>query len=126
MNENEISKIVMNDAIKVHKTLGPGLLESVYQRCMEYELTESGLFVECEKILPVIYNRIKLPSGYRIDILVENKVIVEIKSVENIHDVHKAQLLTYLKLSGCKLGLLMNFNVTYIGLGVKRLINGTI
>lgn len=126
MNENEISKIVMECAINVHKVLGPGLLESVYQRCLEYELTENGLFVEREKILPVNYEGIILSCGYRVDLMVENKVIIEVKSVENLHDVHKAQLLTYLKLSGCRLGLLINFNVKYVGLGFKRVINGVI
>lgn len=126
MNENEISKIVMECAINVHKVLGPGLLESVYQRCLEYELTENGLFVEREKILPVNYEGIILSQGYRVDLMVENKVIIEVKSVENLHDVHKAQLLTYLKLSGCRLGLLINFNVKYVGLGFKRVINGVI
>lgn len=126
MNENEISKIVMECAINVHKVLGPGLLESVYQRCLEYELTENGLFVESEKILPVNYEGIILSQGYRVDLMVENKVIIEVKSVENLHDIHKAQLLTYLKLSGCRLGLLINFNVKYIGLGFKRIINGII
>lgn len=126
MNENEISNAVMDCAIKVHKVLGPGLLESVYQRCLEYELTENGLFVEFEKILPVNYEGIILSQGYRVDLMVENKVIIEVKSVENLHDVHKAQLLTYLKLSGCRLGLLINFNVKYVGLGFKRVINGVI
>lgn len=126
MNENEISNAVMDCAIKVHKVLGPGLLESVYQRCLEYELTENGLFVESEKILPVNYEGIILSQGYRVDLMVENKVIIEVKSVENLHDVHKAQLLTYLKLSGCRLGLLINFNVKYVGLGFKRVINGVI
>ena len=126
MNENEISSAVMDCAIKVHKVLGPGLLESVYQRYLEYELTENGLFVESEKILPVNYEGIILSQGYRVDLMVENKVIIEVKSVENLHDVHKAQLLTYLKLSGCRLGLLINFNVKYIGLGFKRVINGII
>ena len=126
MNENEISSAVMDCAINVHKVLGPGLLESVYQRCLEYELTENGLFVESEKILPVNYEGIILSQGYRVDLMVENKVIIEVKSVENLHDVHKAQLLTYLKLSGCRLGLLINFNVKYVGLGFKRVINGVI
>lgn len=126
MNENEISSAVMDCAIKVHKVLGPGLLESVYQRCLEYELTENGLFVESEKILPVNYEGIILSQGYRVDLMVENKFIIEVKSVENLHDVHKAQLLTYLKLSGCRLGLLINFNVKYVGLGFKRVINGVI
>jgi len=126
MNENEISKIVMDCAINVHKVLGPGLLESVYHRCLEFELSESGLFVESEKMFPVNYEGVILSSGYRVDLMVENKVIIDVKSVENLHDVHKAQLLTYLKLSGCKLGLLINFNVSYIGQGFKRIINGNL
>lgn len=124
MNENEISKIVMECAIEIHKTLGPGLLESVYQNCLAYELANAGLFVEKEKILPVYYRELILESGFRVDLMVSNKVIIEVKSIENILDIHKAQLLTYLRLSGCKLGLLMNFNVPYMGVGVKRIING--
>lgn len=124
MNENEISKIVMECAIEIHKTLGPGLLESVYKNCLAYELANAGLFVEKEKILPVYYRELILESGFRVDLMVSNKVIIEVKSIENILDIHKAQLLTYLRLSGCKLGLLMNFNVPYMGVGVKRIING--
>lgn len=123
MNENEISKAIIGCAIEVHKLLGPGLLESAYEECLYYELKQAGLKVEKQKPLPVIYKEVRLEAGYRIDLLVENKVVVEIKSVEVLNDVHTAQVLTYLKLSGCKLGLLINFNVTRLVDGLKRLIN---
>ncbi len=123
MKENEISKIIVNCAFKVHKALGAGLLESSYEECLFYELRKSGLYVEKQKALPLIYEEVKLEIGYRIDLLVENKVIVEIKSVEAINDVHLAQILTYLKLSNCKLGLLINFNVSLIKNGIKRVVN---
>lgn len=122
--EDEISKIVFESALKVHKNLGPGLLESAYEECLFYELKKSKLLVEKQKPLPLIYEEVKLEIGYRIDILIENKFIVEIKSVEALNDVHLAQLLTYLKLSECKLGLLINFNVKYLKDGVRRVING--
>lgn len=124
MKENEIAEIVFELAVKVHKTLGAGLLESTYEECLYYELQKSGLKVERQKALPIIYEDVKLEIGYRVDLIVENKVILELKSVEELSNLHKAQLLTYLKLSGCKLGLLMNFNVEYMGKGVKRIING--
>ena len=111
MTENEISKIVFECALKVHKVLGPGLLESAYEECLFYELKKANLNVEKQKSLPLVYEEVKLDVGYRIDILVEDKFIVEIKAVESLNDVHLAQLLTYLKLSDCKLGLLINFNV---------------
>ena len=123
MTENEISKIVVEAALKVHKTVGPGLLESANEECLAYELIKSGLFIEKQKALPLVYEEIKLDSGYRVDILVENKLIIEIKSVEALNDVHLAQILTYLKLSGCKLGLLINFNVALIKNGIKRVVN---
>ncbi len=123
MTENEISKIIVNCAFKVHKALGAGLLESSYEECLFYELRKSGLYVEKQKALPLIYEEVKLEIGYRIDLLVENKVVVEIKSVEALNDVHLAQILTYLKLSKCKLGLLINFNVKYIKNGIKRVVN---
>jgi GxxExxY protein len=126
MSENEISKIVFESALKVHRILGPGLLESAYEECLFYELKKSNLNVEKQKALPLIYEDVKLDIGYRIDIIVENKFIVEIKSVESLNDVHLAQLLTYLKLSDCKLGLLINFNVKLLKDGVKRVINGVI
>lgn len=124
MDENEISKIVFECALKVHKILGPGLLESAYKECLFYELKKVGLKIEKQKALPLIYEEVKLDVGYRIDIIIENKFIVEVKSVESLNDVHLAQLLTYLRLSNCKLGLLINFNVSLLKNGVKRVING--
>lgn len=123
MNENEISNVIIGKAIKVHKFLGPGLLESAYQECLLYELKNSGLSVEKEKSLPIIYEEIKLDHGYRIDLLVENKLVIEIKSVDFLLDVHTAQILTYLKIGGYKLGLLINFNVSLLKQGIKRFIN---
>jgi len=123
MTENEISKIVFNSALKVHKTLGPGLLESSYEECLYYELKNSGLKVQKQKPLPLIYEDVKLEIGYRVDIIIENKVIIEIKSVEALNDVHLAQVLTYLKLSNCKLGMLINFNVSLIKNGIRRVAN---
>lgn len=123
MNENEISKIVFDCALKVHKSLGPGLLESAYEECLFYELKKSGLNVEKQKALPLVYEEVKLEIGYRIDLIVENKVILEIKAVEALNDVHLAQVLTYLKLSNCKLGMLINFNVTLIKNGIRRVVN---
>jgi GxxExxY protein len=126
MTENELSKIVFDCALKIHRVLGPGLLESAYEECLFFELKRQGLFVEKQKPLPLIYEEVKLEVGYRVDIIVENKLIVEVKSVEALNDVHLAQVLTYLKLSNCKLGLLMNFNVTLIKNGIKRVINGNL
>jgi len=111
-------------AIDVHRALGPGLLESVYKECLSYELTESGLVIEKEKGIPLIYKMVELDCGYRLDILVEEKLIIEIKSVEEIADVHFSQLLTYLKLGNYKLGLLMNFNVPVLKDGIRRGVNG--
>lgn len=123
MTENEITERIIGSAIKVHKNLGPGLLESAYQECLFYELKNSGLTVEKEKPLPLIYEEVKLDCGYRLDLLVENKVIVEIKSVEALNEIHLAQILTYLKLNDSKIGLLINFNVLQLVKGVKRVIN---
>ena len=123
MNENEISKVIFEAGLKVHRQLGAGLLESAYEECLYYELSKSGLFVEKQKPMPLFYEEVKLDIGYRIDILVERKVVVEVKSVESFNDIHIAQVLTYLKLSDCKLGLLMNFNTVLFKNGVKRLIN---
>ena len=123
MYENEISERIIGCAIEVHKILGPGLLESAYEECLFYEIFQTGLRVEKQKPLPLIYKEIKLEVGYRIDLIVEYKVLVEIKSVEALNDIHTAQVLTYLKLSGCKLGLLMNFNVLRVKDGIKRLVN---
>ncbi|RDI56885.1 GxxExxY protein [Flavobacterium glaciei] len=126
MTENEISKIVFESALKVHKVLGPGLLESAYEECLFYELKKSNLKVEKQKALPLIYEEVKLDVGYRIDMIIEDKFIVEVKSVESLTDVHLAQLLTYLRLSDCRLGLLINFNVKLLKEGVRRVINGTL
>jgi len=123
MTENELSKIVFDAGIKVHKALGPGLLESAYEECLYYELQKCGLLVEKQKALPLIYEDVKLDVGYRIDLLVESKLVIEIKSVEALNDLHLAQILTYLKLSNCKLGLLINFNTVLFKNGVKRVVN---
>lgn len=123
MTENEIAKLVVDLALKIHKKLGPGLLESVYEECLFYELTKTGIKVEKQVVLPVIYDSIRIEAGYRIDLKVGEKVIIEIKAVDSVHAIHYSQLLTYLKLSGCKLGLLINFNVPQIKFGIKRVVN---
>jgi len=123
MTENDLAKIVFYAGMKVHKALGAGLLESAYEECLYYELQKSGLFVEKQKVLPLVYEDIKLDAGYRIDLLVERKLVVELKSVEELNSLHLAQILTYLKLSGCKLGLLMNFNSVLLKDGVRRVAN---
>ncbi len=124
MTENEIAHRIVGCALEVHKALGPGLLESAYQECLCYTLQKEGLSVKKEKAMPLIFEDVKLECGYRIDLLVENKVVVEIKSVDALHDVHLAQILTYMKLGNYKLGLLINFNVSLIKNGLKRVING--
>lgn len=126
MTENEISKIVFDCGLRVHKALGPGLLESAYEECLFFELVNTGVSVEKQKGLPLIYEEVKLDIGYRTDLIIENKLIVEIKAVDALNDIHLAQVLTYLKLSGCKLGLLINFNTVLFKDGVKRIINGTL
>ncbi len=123
MTENQIGKIIVDCAYKVHKELGPGLLESTYEACLLYELIGAGLKAESQKALPVVYKDVKLNVGYRIDLLVESKVIIELKAVEALNDVHMAQIITYLKLSDCKLGYLINFNVKYFKEGIKRVVN---
>jgi len=123
MTENELSKIIIGCAIEVHKRLGPGLLESAYQECLYYELIQKGLDIKKEKSLPIVYKDVKLDHGYRLDLLVNNKVVVEIKTVEAFTDVHTAQVLTYLRLGNYKLGLLLNFHVTTLKNGIKRVIN---
>ena len=120
---NEITESIIGAAIAVHRALGPGLLESAYEACLAYDLVDSGFLVERQKGLPVVYRGVELDCGYRIDLLVENKVIVELKAVEKILPIHEAQLLSYLKLSGCKVGLLINFNVKVLKTGIRRLIN---
>ena len=124
MSENEISKIIIGCALVVHKQLGPGLLESAYKECLFYKLQQEGLCVEKEKPMPLVFEDVKLECGYRIDLLVENKVVIELKSVESLTDVHLAQTLTYMKLGDYKLGLLINFNVALLKQGIKRVING--
>jgi GxxExxY protein len=123
MTENEIAKQVFESALSIHRTLGPGLLESTYQECLYHEIQEKGIHIEKEKPLPVIYKEIDLEVGYRIDLMIENKFIIEIKAVDALNDVHLAQVLTYLKLSNCKLGMLINFNVPLIKNGIKRVVN---
>lgn len=117
-----IFKQVLDSSFKVHTALGPGLLESAYEECLYYELQQSGLFVEKQKAMPLIYESVKLETGYRVDLLVENSIVVELKSVDRLADVHMAQILTYMKLANCKLGLLANFNVKYLKEGIKRVI----
>ena len=124
MKPNEASHIVIGAAIKVHTALGAGILENAYDACMFYELTTTGLHFEHQVHLPVVYNEIRLPTAYRVDYIVENCLVVEIKCVEKLQPVHKSQLLTYLKLSGHKLGLLINFNVPHLRQGIHRVING--
>jgi GxxExxY protein len=123
---NQITEGIIGAAIEVHKNLGPGLLESAYQTALAYELGERGYDIDVEKALPLVYKNIKLDAGYRLDILVNKKVIVEIKSIEDIAPIHKAQLLSYLKLSGCKVGLLINFNVKLLKNGIHRIVNGSL
>ena len=123
MTENELSKIIVNTAYQIHYELGPGLLESVYEEIMFYELCEQGLKVERQKGIPVIWNDLKMNVGFRADLIVENKVIIELKSVEAIAPVHPKQLLTYLKLTNLKLGLLINFNESLIKKGITRIVN---
>ncbi|MBC8110651.1 MAG: GxxExxY protein [Verrucomicrobia bacterium] len=124
MTENELSKIIVNVAFQIHTQLGPGLLESVYEEIMDYELTKQSLYVERQIGIPVIWNDIKMELGFRADLIVEKKVIIELKSIESIAPVHPKQLLTYLKLTGLKLGLLINFNETLIKTGITRIVNG--
>ena len=124
MHENDISSIILGCAIEVHKQLGPGLLESAYEACLVYELKNKGLKVAQQQALPVVYKDIKLEAGYRIDILVEETVIIEIKSTDALADIHFAQVLTYLNLKELKLGLLINFNTVLLKDGVKRVMNG--
>lgn len=122
-SENELSNIIIGCAIEVHNQLGPCLLESAYQECLLFELKKQGLDVIKEKPMPIIYKDVKLDHGYRIDLLVNNKVVIEIKTVEMFTDVHTAQVLTYLKLGNYKLGLLLNFYVKLFKNGIKRVIN---
>lgn len=123
MTENQLSNIVIGCELRVHSALGPGLLESSYVACLHFEIVRSGLYVEIQKPLPHVYEDVKLECGYRIDVMVDRKLIIEVKSVEALNDLHLAQVLTYLKLSGCRLGLLMNFNVLRLKDGIRRVVN---
>lgn len=125
-HENEIATEILDAAFKIHRAIGPGLLESAYKECLFYELKKTTLYVQKEVALPLIYEEVKLECGYRADLLVENSVLVELKSVEALTDLHLAQTLTYLRLANCKLGLLINFNSQYLKDGIKRVINGKI
>lgn len=120
MNTNELTSKIIGCAINVHRILGPGLLESAYEECLAFELYESGLQFERQKPVPVIFKDIKLECGYRIDLLVENSIVLELKSVDNLAHIHEAQILTYLKFSNKKTGQLINFNVTLLKTGIKR------
>lgn len=122
MELNNLTYLILKSAYKVHSELGPGLLENAYEECLFYELNLQGIKVEKQKSLPLIYQDVKLDSGYRIDLLVDNRVVIEIKSVSSFNEVHTAQILTYMKLSKCKIGLLINFNVKSLKNGIKRLI----
>ena len=123
MTENEITEIIIGCAIKVHRSLGPGLLESAYEECLSYELNKTNLQMERQKAIPLIYEEVKLECGCRSDLIIEKKVIVEIKSVDGLNDIQLAQILTYLKLSNCRLGVLINFNVLKLIDGVRRVVN---
>ena len=120
MIENELSNKVIGLAIEVHKALGPGLLESAYKECLFYKIQQEGLIVEKEKAMPLVFEDVRLECGYRMDLLVENKLVIEIKSVDALNDVHLAQTLTYMKLGNFKLGLLINFNVILLKYGLKQ------
>lgn len=125
LSAQEVSHAIITAALRVHSELGPGLLESAYQACLHFELREAGIRSETQVALPVVYRGRKLDIGYRIDLLVENLVVVEIKSVDGISPVHQAQVISYLKLSGKSMGLLINFNVVHLRDGIKRFVNGT-
>ncbi|OIR12140.1 hypothetical protein GALL_63910 [mine drainage metagenome] len=121
-NSQSLDYIILGCALEVHKSLGPGLLENAYKECLYYKLEKSGLYVEKEKAMPLVFEEVKLDCGYRIDLLVENEIVVELKSVETLTDVHLAQILTYMRLGNYNLGLLLNFNVTVLKNGIKRVI----
>ena len=123
MTENEISRIIVDSAFKIHNELGPGLIESVYEKTLAYELLQRGFRIVCQKPIPVVYEGVRLELGFRADILVDNSVIVEVKSIETIAPVHPKQLRTYLRLTDLRLGLLINFNVNLIKDGIRRVVN---
>ena len=122
IDQTRLTEKILKCAFKVHTGLGPGLLESAYKECLYYELSKNGIYAEKEKVMPLYYEEIKMDAGYRADLIVENKIILEIKCVECFNDVHIAQILTYLKLSGCKVGLLLNFKTTSLRYGIRRFI----
>ena len=122
MEQNQLTETIIGCGIRVHKALGPGMLESVYRQCLSYELRKNGLAVEEEKPMPVIYDDIRLNQGYRLDLLVENTVVIELKTAEAFTEVHQAQVLTYMRLGGFPLGLLMNFYVSALKNGIKRFV----
>lgn len=122
MRDSELTEVIIGAAIEVHKTLGPGLLESAYEECFCYELNLRNVINERQKSLPLVYKNLKLDCGYRMDVVVDNRVVIELKSIEKILPIHEAQLLTYLKLSGLRTGLLFNFNVTVLKDGLRRLV----
>ncbi len=124
IHENQIARNIVQSALDVHKALGPGLLENSYDVCLTYKLRQMGLIVEPQLALPLIFEGVKLPAGYRVDQMVEGKVIFEVKSVEGLNELLLAQILTYLKLSHYKLGLLINFNTVLLKDGIRRVING--
>ncbi|KAA3637587.1 MAG: GxxExxY protein [Bacteroidetes bacterium] len=123
MKENHITGIIIGAAIEVHKQLGPGLLESAYKECLLFELQQRGLIVSSEVPCPIVYKSVELDHGYRMDLLVENKIVVELKTVEHISPIHEAQLLTYMKLGDYKVGLIINFHVAALKNGIKRMVN---
>ena len=123
MELNEITGSIVDAAMKVHTALGPGLLESVYEKCLKHELTKRRLRVECQIWLPVVYEGVEIEGGYKIDLLIEDLVVVELKVVEQLLPIHKAQLLSYLKLSNKTVGLLINFNVVHLRDGIRRIVN---
>jgi len=126
MHENELTNKIIGSCIEVHKALGPGLLESAYKASLAYKLVKEGLYVETEKPMPLVFEEVKLECGYRMDLLVERKLVIEVKSVEALNDVHLAQVLTYLKLGNYRLGLLINFNIALLKTGIRRVINGNL
>ncbi|MCL2129704.1 MAG: GxxExxY protein [Treponema sp.] len=123
MEFEKLSEKIIKCAIEVHKSLGPGLLENAYKECLYYKLCKSGLIVEKEKTLPLVFEELKIDSAYRIDLLVENKIVIELKSIKKIEEIHLAQILTYMKLGKFKVGLILNFNVLSLKDGIKRVVN---
>jgi len=123
MDIEEMARIIVDSAIKVHRALGPGLLESAYQNCLAYELRKRGLRVDCEVTLPIVYDGQQIDAGYRVDMIVEDCIIIENKAVDQILPIHQAQLLTYLKLRDCRLGFMLNWNVRLMKDGIKRMVN---